>query len=409
MIKKFSQLFLQLSPSNKALVYLNWSYAFCMTIAATFVGIYVYKINHSFETLILFALIYFAAILFGFSGTGTFLASFQINTKYVFYLSYTSFILGYMVLLFWGWGEGSAFFYGASSGLGVGLYFNGIHVQELATIQDQERDFYSSLLSIGKSLIKVVIPFLVAALFFFAEVVKVDAYLMLFSPIPLLFLASMAAVHKVSDYTPKNIQKADVKNFLNIKKYWIGHLVFLISGLQDAMLHIILPLTALFLLKTEVNIGLFQGILGLISTLLVMWLALKRTPKNRWAYIRLFWGLLFGAFLMFSLSFSLWSYTFFSLALLLLQPLYSPSFHTYNLMLMDAIKTETSDFYPAMIMREFLVWLWRLLALGGFFVILKMTEISPELLLQGGLFRIALMYLAHILTLHLWEKYEHKQ
>ncbi|PZM87483.1 MAG: hypothetical protein DLD55_01320 [candidate division SR1 bacterium] len=76
---------------------------------------------------------------------------------------------------------------------------------------------------------------------------------------------------------------------------------------------------------------------------------------------------------------------------------------------MDAIKTETSDFYPAMIMREFLVGLGRLLALGGFFVILKMTEISPELLLQGGLFRIALMYLAHILTLHLWEKYEHKQ
>ncbi len=69
MIKKFSQLFLQLSSSNKALVYLNWSYAFCMNIAATFVGIYVYKLNHSFETLILFSLIYFSAILLGFSGT----------------------------------------------------------------------------------------------------------------------------------------------------------------------------------------------------------------------------------------------------------------------------------------------------------------------------------------------------
>lgn len=101
----------------------------------------------------------------------------------------------------------------------MGLYFNGIHVQELANIQDQERDFYSSLLSMGKSLIKVVTPFLVAVLFLFAEAVETDAYLMIFSLIPLLFLASMTAIHKVPDYIPQKIQRADIKNFFNIKKY----------------------------------------------------------------------------------------------------------------------------------------------------------------------------------------------
>lgn len=407
MIKKFSQLFLQLSSSNKALVYLNWSYAFCMNIAATFVGIYVYKINHSFETLILFSLIYFSATLVGFSGAWSLVSKLQINIKYLFYFSYASFIFGYLLLLLW-WGESAAFLYGACSGLGVGLYFNGIHVQELANIQDQERDFYSSLLSMGKSLIKVITPFLVAALFLFAEAVETDAYLMIFSLIPLLFLASMTAIHKVPDYIPQKIQRADIKNFFNIKKYWIGHLVFLITGLQDAMLHVILPLIGFFLLKTEVNIGVFQGILGLLSVVLVMWLALKRTPKNRWAYVRLFGGLLFAVFLLFAFHFSLWGYIFFSLVLLILQPLYTPSIHTYTLMLMDAIKTETSDFYPAMIMREFLLWLWRVLVLGGLFVILKIIKVSPELVLQGGLLWVAFMFLAHILTLHLWEKYEHK-
>jgi hypothetical protein len=104
-----------------------------------------------------------------------------------------------------------------------------VHTQELKNIKNKNRDFYSSSISAGKNIISMIIPFFVSFFFLIGEKFNFDAYILLFLILPLIYLFSFLFINRIESYIPQKIEKEDLKNFFNFRKYKYGHIYFLIG------------------------------------------------------------------------------------------------------------------------------------------------------------------------------------
>jgi hypothetical protein len=75
-------------------------------------------------------------------------------------------------------------------------------------------------------------------------------------------------------------------------------------------------------------------------------------------------------------------YIIFLLVSLIIAPLYRVSEHVYDLATMDNVKTNSSDFYPAMVMREVILWIGRLIAFIFVVALFYYYDNNTELLIR---------------------------
>ncbi len=406
MLKNFINTFNKLPQSNKSMVYLMWIYSVWTIISGIFINIFIYKLQNNFSYNIYYNLVFFTFTFIGFSGTWWIISLFKKDIKNMYYLSYIWFILSFIFLfilktnLIW------IFLFTIIYWLSFWMFWLAVHTQELKNIQDKNRDFYSSSISAWKNLIEIIVPFLVAFIFFISVFVNIDWYFVLFFILPFIYSISFLFIKNIKSYIPKKIKKDDIKNFFNFKKYKWGHLYFLIWWFANWIDSAILWVISIILLKNEVNIWLFQWILAIVSTFLIFHLSVKRNPKNRLKYFFIFSLLLFINYTIFGVSFSLIAFIIFSLVWLFLNPLYRVSQHTYDLALMDNIKTKTSDFYPAMLFREIVLWIWRILGLIFILLLFYSTNFSLEKVLKISLILIWISFIFSFIFIYFWDKNE---
>jgi hypothetical protein len=74
--------------------------------------------------------------------------------------------------------------------------------------------------------------------------------------------------------------------------------------------------------------------------------------------------------------------------------------------LMDNIKTHNSDFYPAMILREVVLWLWRITSLLLLLFVFKYYDLSTDNILKLTLVFLWFLFIILPWTIYLWEKNE---
>lgn len=160
-------------------------------------------------------------------------------------------------------------------------------------------------------------------------------------------------------------------------------------------------------MKTEFNIWLFQALLTFISTFLIIHLSLKRSKTNRVKYFFYFSFFILLNYILFWLNFTTIWYIIFSFIWLFLNPIYRVSEHVYDLALMDNIKTNDSDFYPAMVLREIILYAWRLLSIILIFLLLKYW-LNTEETLKISLIICWFIFLIKYFSIYFWEKYENK-
>jgi len=130
-----------------------------------------------------------------------------------------------------------------------------------------------------------------------------------------------------------------------------------------------------------------------------------RNSNNR---IRIMWILTLLIFLNFSffvLNFNIIGYIIFSLLGLLLNPLYRISEHVFDLRLMDTMNREWWDFFSTMILRDFMLWIWRIIAL--LLILLSISKwYDNEVILKIGLFTIPIFMILAWSWIFLHLKYE---
>ena len=182
----------------------------------------------------------------------------------------------------------------------------------------------------------------------------------------------------------------------------------LFTGLLHALVYVLLPVIAILLLKTEMNVWLFEWIIWLFSTFLVIFISNKRKVENR---IKIMWilsFLIFVNFTIFVLNFNLVWYIIFTLIGLLLNPLYRVSEHVFDLKLMTTIKAKWSDFFPTMIFREIVLSIWSFTIIG-IFIYLHYSWFKTQEIINFGLISFWLTYILSWVSIALHMKYENKE
>ena len=405
MIRNFLDNFNKLPLSNRSMVYLKWIYSVWNIIGGLFINIYVFQINGSIEESLIFNIIYFCSTAIWFSGVGYMMSVLRKNVKNMYYGCYLLFALSFVLLFVLKDNVIATYSFSMIYAFWNGMFWCALHTQELKNISDDRRDFYSSSISAGKDIISIFVPLLIAIAFWLWWIFHFDWYMVLFWALPFCYIVSLLFIKNIDDYTPNKMTGPDVSNFFNPKKHKFGHLYFFFDGMSHALINL-LALVSIILLKTEFNIWIFQSILALMSAFLIVHIWFKRNANNRLKYF-IIMAILYSIIILFlSFYFSLIGFILFSIAMVFVKPLYEVSLHVYNLKLMDSVKQWESDFYPAMILREVFLWLWRLTILVILYFMYVYIDMSHETFLKIMLITLAVIFYFIIFSLCCWEKYE---
>lgn len=406
MFSKFIKNFQDLPLSNKSMVYLMWIYGMGGVISGLFVNIFIFKLDQNIVDVISYNLVFFTFSFIGFSLIGYVMSLLKKDIKNMYYISYSLFILGFVYLLFFHNQLVEILLFAMIFGTGNGAFRCAVHSQELVHIADKKRDLYSSSISAGSTIIGISMPLVVSWVFFVSKILSFNGYIILFLFLPFLYITSFLFIKNIESYIPDTIKKADVKNFFNFKKYFFWLLYILWVSFYQGIQYIIWATIAIYLLKTEINVGLFEGIISLLSTVILIFLSHSRTTDNRikiMGYLTLFLSL---NYFLFVANFSIFWYLIYTIIGIIVWPLYRVSEHVYDLKIMDSIKYEGSDFFPAMILREVLLWIWRMFVMLIILYVATLTNVELQSVLKVGLILIPTFLIFTWCMIALHTKYE---
>jgi len=407
MFKKFIDSFNKLPDSNKSMIFLMWIYLIWWIIWWLFINIYIFQLNNEILEVLYYNLVLFTSRFVWFSLLWYLMSVFRKDIKLLYYVSYILFTISFLSLFIFKNYIFSIFLFGIIYWLWSWTFRCAVHTQELVNINDEKRDLYSSLISAGTNVISVIIPLFVSLVFFLSDTTfNVDWYLILFLILPILYLVSFIFIRNIESYVPSKITKKDLYNFFDFKKYKFWLLYIFWVALYHWLTFFLLAIIAIYLLKSEVNVWLFEWIISFISTILLIFIANKRNSNNR---IKIMWYLvwfIFLNYLIFAFNFNIFWYIIFTLIWIILWPLYRVSEHVYDLKIMDSIKLDWSDFYPAMILRVFVLWIWRLIIIWIFIYISIFSWLELDYILRFWIILIPVFMFIAWWSIYLHLKYE---
>ncbi len=388
MLGKSLQHFYALRTPVKAMVYLHWIYGTVGALTSTFVQIFLYRKFDSLTFNVLGLMFYFVGCALGFSLVGALVAHYRGNIKWGYITAFVVLCASFLFLF----GEVTrtdALIFMFASGFGLGLYWVTLHTFELTETKNQERDYYSSVLSAGDQIIDLVAPAFAALLFFLsADVLNWNTFTLLFIVAPLLYLAGLPLFRYVRDYHPSPIERADVQHFFRDRKNQHAQVYLFAGSANFAFSRMVLPIVAIIFLGSETNVGLWNAAFAVISAVTLVWLSKHRHSGNRLHFLFLTSIVTVVITLFFAVRLDLAAFLAYSLVSVVVKPLQRVSAHVIDLETMETLGREGRDFYPTMILRDAMFGIWRVLSLAILWVLLTIFS-TPEMGVRIGLIGLA--------------------
>jgi|GEM_PF-1673429 len=356
-----------LSLEKKHMLFLFWVYEFANTTSGLFVNVFVFLQTGSIAFLALFVLVQFAGVMIGFIGIGYAIAQLQYSMKWNYLRSFSIYFLAFVWLAFTPHTTIFLLVFSFLNGLGLGIFWLGNHSYEIVYTKngDGDRDFYSSMVQSGTQAITIVAPLVGTILLFLAEqVLHTETFTLLFYVLPLIYLISLPFLFKLPHFIPGIISKAEVRSFFNNKKERIVYWYYFLTGTQE-LKTVAIVFFSIVALKTAINIGTWETVVGVISLFLIVLFAAIRREENRIS-------IMLYAILGFSIAFSFvafsdvspFYYVAYSLIMVIFRPMYRISQHTIDLYSMDLLGKGRSSFYVGLLYREVMLYSARFLTLG---------------------------------------------
>lgn len=346
----------------RSLLYLYFIFGFITALTATFVQISVFKMFGDISTNIIAAMLTFTGIMVGFCFFGYAISHFRLDAKQGFYYSAISFTFGLMLL-----SQAStvvvAFIAMFVYGLGGGFFWLTVHTYELTETRDTERDFYSSLLASGNKLISILGPLCATLIIWLSvSVLHISSFGLLFIIAPLFYILGLFCFKGIQSYRPERIELADIEHFVSEKRNRVAQLYIAGNGISHILNNLLMPLTLLYILGTELRVGAYSTIVSGLSVFLILILGQYRNKGNR---ILLFGLSTFGIsvlLLFLGSQLTLFTLIVFTIGNAILLPILQVSDHVVSLQTMETIGRSKKDFYATMILRDFSLWVWRMVA-----------------------------------------------
>lgn len=188
MLKDFKQKFQKLPASNKSMIYLMWVFNTWAIITAIFINIYIFNSHKSMLDLLFYNAINYILTAIWFTWIWFLMSYYHWNIKNMYYFAYIWFTLSFITIFLFQWYLW-IYLFAMFYWMWKWIFRCAVHTQELVNIEGKTRDLYSSFISSWSTLIKIVIPFAVAFIFFIVQTYFLfDPYLVLFWTLPLLYI-----------------------------------------------------------------------------------------------------------------------------------------------------------------------------------------------------------------------------
>ena len=345
----------------RSLVLLFWVYSFVSRAVGAFSQIYIYKMFDSVQLNIVAAMASFTGIMIGFCVYGVIAAQYRLNAKHGFLLSFLFTALGLILLALAGDVQQAC---GAVTvrGIGAGLFWLTIHTYELMESRDHERDIYSTFLSAGDQILTLASPAFATLLIWLSHNLGLGDFTLLFLVTPPIFLLGLPFLGALKDYRPEPIARHDLVHFVADRRNQAAQ-VYLLGGAASHILsNALIPLASITVLGSALNVGGFNTVFALAGALALLVVGSRRRPENRLAILGLSSIALVSLNLMLGFSLTLVTLIVYTIGTSIMQPVMRVSQHVIDLKTMDGMAHGASDFYPAMILRDVALWVWRMAA-----------------------------------------------
>lgn len=388
--------FRSLRPSVRSLVLLYWIYTFTASLTWVFTQIFLYSRFQSLTLNIVATLLLFTGIMVGFCVFGWLASIFRLNIKHGFFISFVFFIIDLICLLN-ATTPNIACLSLFLNGLGNGFFWLTIHTFELVETKDHERDYYSSLLSAGDQVFSFLGPACATALMWVSQYVfGWGTFTLLFTITPVIYLLGFFCFSSLHEYRPQHIAWDDITHFFTDKRTWLFQVFVAGGGLENILRRATMPLVSLTILGSALSVGLYGTLAGTVSVCCILIIAEHRTTENRLKILTLATVAVTAAMVWLGYDFSFSALIIFTVVQSIFAPLIGVSNHIISLQGMESMGRTTSDFYATMIMRDFSLWIWRML-FGLIFLSVVTRLDSTSLALPIGIYLIAFSLLITLL------------
>lgn len=367
-IKKYKKLNLE----SKSMIYLKWIFTIWNIFAITFINIHIYKIFNNIEYVIYYNLWLYTNVFIGFVFLGYIVWKLNINIKNLFYISYINLFISFIILFSITNNTIAVIVFTIFYWIGMWNYYCATNSYEIKEVKSKNRDFYSSVLSSWIKFLYIIIPLFISFIFFISEKLNIeDPYKILFAIIPFFYFTSLFFIKNLTSYNPIQINFKSLRKFLNFKKNKNILWYFLTDSITFTIPSIMISILLIYILKTEINLWIIQSFFSIISIIFIMIFSTKRNGKNRYK-IMLYSGIIiFINFLILWFNISFFWLTLYLIIDNLIAPFYKISVWVYDMKYISKIKYSKNDFFPTLIFREAILWLWRISSLIIILLIIK--------------------------------------
>lgn len=350
--------FRSMRRSLRSLVYLFWIYSFVSRAVGAFSQIYIYQVFDSVQLNIVASIVNFTGIMIGFCICGAVAALCRLNAKHGFLLSFVFTAFG-LILLPLAHDVRQACAAVAIKGVGSGLFWLTVHTYELMETRDHERDIYSTFLSAGDQIVVLASPAFATLLIWLSHNLGFGDFTLLFLATPPIFLLGLSFLGALQDYRPAPIERHDVVHFFADRRNQAAQ-IYLVGGAASHILQqTLVPLAAITVLGSALNVGGFNTVFAIVGALALLAVGSRRSPENRLFILGMSSIILVSLNLLLGFSLTVLTLVVYTIGTSVTQPIMRVSQHVIDLKTMDGMSHVASDFYPAMILRDVALWVWR--------------------------------------------------
>ncbi len=353
--------FRSLRSSLRSLIYLFWIYSFVSRAVSTFSQIYIYQAFDSVQLNIAATITNFTGIMIGFCIYGAAAARYRLNAKHGFFLSFLFTALG-LIFLPLSHDIVQACAAVAIRGVGIGLFWLTIHTYELMETRDHERDVYSTFLSAGDQVVTLAGPAFATFLIWLSHSLGAGDFTLLFLSTPPIFLLGLSSIRALPDYRPAPIATHDLVHFFADRRNQAAQIYLMGGAAAHILQQTVIPLAAITVLGSALNVGGFNTIFAIAGALALLAVGSRRRPENRLFILGMSSIVLVSLNLMLGFSLTIVTLVVYTIGTSIIQPIMRVSQHVIDLKTMDGMSHRASDFYPAMILRDVALWIWRTVA-----------------------------------------------
>ena len=394
--------FKELNKRERHLEIIQMIFSTCGVIFTIFMNVYTYKIFEWRTGIIRWNIIYLTCIFLGYFIVAGIRSKRKINLKHYSILG--TIFLTFRFICFFSADPTLIMISYLLSWFGAGFRHVARNNYEFIFIRKKERGVYHANHSALASLSKIVLGLVISGIFFIAQYVWLDGYMILWI---VAIIISSYLVRLTFSIPVHHEEKSDLKELKQLvtKKnvLWWGFLwLWWIGSIYD----IIFPVASFYVLNSEIGLWSYESAITVISIISVLYLGKYIKDTNRIKVFVLCCLGIFSVFMLFAFTITRWAFIILTISQITLRKCLNLSECVNKMHVMDTINTTKKSTFSVVLMREILLYASRIVGLVLFIPFLWSAE---ESLIKYWFLGLGIGYLLIGTLLTIYTKREAKQ